>query len=61
MFSILVEITPGGTPDTIEGDNVSITEDYYLFWDDVLLSLCDQTSNLSIGYHLISTCAGACD
>lgn len=31
MFSILVEITPGGTPDTIEGDNVSITEDYYLF------------------------------
>ena len=27
----------------------------------LLLSLCEQTSDLSIGYNLISTCAGACD
>jgi hypothetical protein len=26
-----------------------------------LLSLCEQTSNLSIEYNLISTCTGACD
>jgi hypothetical protein len=31
------------------------------FYHDVLLSLHKQTSDLSIGYNLISTCAGSCD
>ena len=35
------------------------TLSYTLTW--VLLSLCKQTSDLSIGYNLISTCTGACD
>jgi hypothetical protein len=44
---------------------ILLTRDYHmikqLFWHDVLLSLCKQASNLSIGYNLISTCTGACD
>jgi hypothetical protein len=35
--------------------------DSYMSKSDVLLSLCKQTNDLSIGYNLISTCTGACD
>ena len=41
-------------------DIPSLSEYYHIVWHDVLLSLCKQTSDLSIGYDLISTCASAC-
>jgi hypothetical protein len=34
---------------------------WIIFYHDLLLSLCEQTSELSIRYNLISTCAGECD
>ena len=40
---------------------ISVEVKYFYFLHNVLLSLCKQTSDLSIGYNLISTCASACD
>ena len=74
---ILLKVASNTINQTCIKDIISYIQSWYKMWITnmiflsfyeifsiltwLLLSLCEQTSDLSIGYNLISTCAGACD
>ena len=74
---ILLKVASNTIDQTCIKDIISYIQSWYKMWiinmiylsfyeifsilTWLLLSLCEQTSDLSIGYNLISTCAGACD